>query len=227
MRKILILAAHPDDEVLGCGGLISKYSELGDTFRVVFLGEGSSCRFQDHQSEESKKEIKIRNSYAVKAMNFLGVSQYDFHGLPCGRFDQVPIIEINKIIENQIKNFKPDLLLTHSANDANNDHQIVYRASIMASRPLKDNTVPTLWSYEVLSSSEWSFSDSFTPNIFESLKEKDIMKKFEALSFYESELRPYPFPRSFEGIKALSQMRGLQSGLQYAEAFKLIRSITK
>ena len=97
----------------------------------------------------------------------------------------------------------------------------------MASRPLKDNTVPTLWSYEVLSSSEWSFSDSFTPNIFESLKEKDIMKKFEALSFYESELRPYPFPRSFEGIKALSQMRGLQSGLQYAEAFKLIRSITK
>jgi len=227
MKRVLIIAAHPDDEILGCGGLISKYQSRGVIFKVVFIGEGSTCRFEDPTCEKGLLAIKQRNSSAIKALNVLKIKDIEFNNLPCGRLDQTPIISINKIIEKSIKSFMPDTVLTHSPSDANNDHKIVFNATIMATRPGAKNHVNTVMSYEVLSSSEWAYVETFTPSYFEELTEKDVELKYQALSHYESEIKNYPHPRSSDGVKALAMMRGMQSGFKFAEAFHLIRMFQK
>jgi len=227
MKKILIVAAHPDDDILGCGGIISKYQSRGVIFKILFIGEGSTARFEDADSEEAKDAIEYRNSLALKALKFLKVKDVEFSNLACGRFDQIPIIEINKIIEKNIKDFDPDTILTHSPVDANNDHKIVFNATIMATRPGALNHVNKLMSFEVLSSSEWAFTDTFKPNYFEELDEFHLEAKSHALSIYESEIKKYPFPRSVEGVRVLAKMRGMQSGFKYAEAFNIIRVLKK
>jgi len=227
MKKVLVIAAHPDDDILGCGGLISKYQSSGVVFKIVFIGEGSTCRFEDPACDEAQIDIEQRNLSASKALKFLKVENIEFNNLPCGRLDQTPIIVINKIIEKAIKDFIPDTLLTHSPYDANNDHKIVFNAAIMATRPGAKNHVKTLMSFEVLSSSEWTFIDTFKPNYFEELDENHIESKWQALSIYESEIKSYPFPRSKEGVKALAMLRGMQSGFKFAEAFHLIRMFQK
>lgn len=223
MKRVLIIAAHPDDEILGCGGLISKYQPLGVNFKIVFIGEGSTCRFLDPTSEAGIAAIGQRNAAAINALNFLKIEDVNFHDLPCGRFDQVPIISINKIIEKAIFDFGPDTVFTHSPYDANSDHKIVFNSTIMATRPADKNHVRRLMSYEVLSTSEWAFINTFMPNYFEALSEIELDLKWKALALYESEIRSYPFPRSSEGIRALAMMRGMQAGFKYAEAFHLIR----
>lgn len=223
MKRVLILAAHPDDDILGCGGMISKYVKRGVEFRVIFIAEGSSCRFADPSSEESNTAIQHRTELAKKALKLLGVDEFEFHDFPCGRLDQVPIIEINKRIENSIRQFNPELVLTHSQHDANNDHRIVFNASIMATRPSAQNHVPRLLTFEVLSSSEWAFTNAFLPNYFESIDEHDLNLKWQALALYETEIKNYPFPRSAEGVRALAMNRGMQAGFAYAEAFHLVR----
>ena len=169
IKKLLVIAAHPDDELLGCGGSIFKYLNKGVIVKVLFLGEGSTCRYDNPKSEEALASIKERNSWAVKALDAIGVTDFEFYNLPCGRFDQTPIITINKIIESVIRQFRPDTIFTHSEGDANNDHRIAYRATIMATRPSQENIVNRLFCYEVLSSSEWSYTSSFLPNYFISL----------------------------------------------------------
>ena len=227
MKRVLIIAAHPDDEILGCGGLISKHQSQGVIFKVIFIGEGSTCRFEDSRCDEGLMAVKQRNSAAIEALKSLKVEDVEFNNLPCGRLDQIPIISINKIIEKGINVFMPDTVLTNSPYDVNNDHKIVFNATVMATRPGAQNHVNTLMCYEVLSSSEWAFINSFTPNLFEELTEKDVQSKWHALSLYESEIRNYPFPRSNEGIRALAMTRGMQSGFNYAEAFHLVRTFCK
>ena len=224
MKRALIISAHPDDDILGCGGILSKYKNKV-SFKVVFIGEGSTCRFSSANSAEAQKEVKIRNSYAKKAFGVLGVDEYSFYNLPCGRFDTVSLIEINKIIEKEISDFKPDTVFTHSESDSNKDHVKVHDATIIATRP--DCGVEGVYTYEVLSSTEWGFNQAFSPNIFFSLSEKNVNEKYEALDKYVSEVKPFPHPRSKKGIFTLATQRGMQSGNSYAEAFKLIRHIYK
>tara|TARA_R110002074_G_scaffold65303_7_gene155363 strand:- start:657 stop:1343 length:687 start_codon:yes stop_codon:yes gene_type:complete len=228
MKKVLIIAAHPDDDILGCAGLMSKYRNQVE-FRVIFIAEGSSCRFNKEQihDEEVLKVIEERNSFGVKALEVLGVKNYHFYNLACGRLDQVAIIEINKTIEKEINEFKPDTIFTHSFEDTNNDHIIVHRATQMATRPGARTFVEKVYTYEVLSSSEWRFTHTFSPNYFESLSEEDVRNKWLSLAEYESEIKEFPYPRSEEGIFSLAKYRGLQSANAYAEAFKLIRQIIK
>ncbi len=218
-----MVAAHPDDEVLGCGATISKYSRQGVQFMVLFIAEGSSCRHADPVCADSLAAIAARTQQGVNALALLGVKDYHFNELPCGRLDQVPIIEINKIIELAIRKFDPDTVLTHSAFDANNDHKIVCRATIMATRPGAQNRVARLLSYEVLSSSEWTFSEAFAPTSFEQVEERDLALKWQALAEYETEVKPYPFPRSEKGVRAQAMTRGMQAGVPLAEAFYLVR----
>ena len=225
MKNILVIAAHPDDELLGCGGTIAKLSRKGCSIKVIFICEGSSCRFDDPYCEDAKLAIVRRNQCAIAALNSLGVSDYEFNNLPCGRLDQTPIIEINKIIERAIRSFTPDTVFTHYHGDANNEHKIVYRSTIIATRPCDEHVVKRVLCYEVLSSSEWSFSNPFSPNYFISMEEHDLKEKWQALSLYEEEMRDYPFPRSWEGVKALAVNRGTQCGNSYAEAFYLVREI--
>ena len=223
MNRALIIAAHPDDDILGCGGVISRSKRYYDNtvYKVIFIAEGSTCRFDDPESPEARNEILKRNLDGIEALKYLKVDDQHFYNLPCGRLDQVPQIEINKIIENEINEFKPDTVFTHSKCDSNIDHHKVYDATIIATRP--GCGVNKVLSYEVLSSTEWGFSKSFTPNVFFKLSEEDIINKWNALSKYKSELKEYPYPRSQKGIKSLAQYRGIQSGNEYAEAFQLIR----
>ena len=173
------------------------------------------------KSIDAIKEIKIRNEYAVNALNSLGVSDYSFYDLPCGRFNTIPLIEINKLIEKEIKSFKPDTVFTHSKRDSNKDHVIIYESTIIATRP--GSGVKKVLSYEVLSSSEWNYNNPFSPNVFISLSEKNIHDKCNALSMYLSETGPFPYPRSNEGVINLANRRGIQCGSPYAEAFSLVR----
>jgi len=223
MKRILVIAAHPDDEVLGCGATISKYLRRGSDVFVLFIAEGSSCRYSDPNSVDSRAAIVERTRLSTKALKTLGVTNYYFGDLPCGRLDQVPILEINKLIERIIHKFKPDTVLTHSAVDANNDHRIVYRSTVMATRPCSEVRVTSLLTYEVLSSTEWSFAEKFTPSKFEKIEEIDLDKKCQSLYAYETEVRDFPFPRSEESVRALAMHRGAQSGLPLAEAFCLVR----
>lgn len=223
MKRVLVIAAHPDDEVLGCGATISKYSRQGVQFMVLFIAEGSSCRYDNFACVDSITAIAARTQQAVNALDLLGVVDYAFNDFPCGRLDQVPIIEINKTIEHAIRKFDPDTVLTHSVLDANNDHRIVCRATIMATRPGAQTRVMRLLSYEVLSSSEWAFGEAFSPNSFEQIEERDLALKWRSLKAYETEVRAYPFPRSEHGLRALAMSRGMQAGVPLAEAFYLIR----
>ena len=192
-------------------------------FKVLFIAEGSSCRFSDPNCFDALKSIKTRTNYALKSLSLLGISKFCFCNLPCGRLDQVPIIEINKLIETHINSFNPDTIFTHSGIDANNDHRVIHRATLMATRPRVGSPIRRVLAFEILSSSEWSFGEAFHPTWFEEISDEDLMLKFSCLSAYESEVKSYPFPRSEEGLRVLAMRRGMQSGFHLAEAFMLIR----
>ena len=161
----------------------------------------------------------------AEALAVVGVKDVAFYDLPCGRLDQVPILEINKLIEAEIARFGPDTIFTHSSKDANADHRRVLEAVIMATRPGAKNHVAGVYSFEVLSSTEWSFIESFRPNLFMKLNQDDADAKVTAFEKYFSESRDFPFPRSAQGLKVQLQLRGMQCGTSFAEAFEVIREI--
>ena len=225
-EKVLIIVAHPDDEVLGCGGYLSKYKNKKE-FKVIFLGEGTSCRYSKNELKDGIKiEILKRQKQSISCLKFLGINQYKYYNLPCGRFDSIDILEINKIIEKEIKVFKPNKILTHTTSDCNNDHRIVNRSVIMATRPMLLNRhLKTIVSFEVISSTEWNFENQFSPNYFEILTEKNINNKIKAFYFYKSEIQKKQLPRTGDGIKTLAKYRGKIVSSKFAEAFKIIRNI--
>jgi LmbE family N-acetylglucosaminyl deacetylase len=225
MEKILIFAAHPDDDILGCGGLIAKRLESGAEIKVVFFGEGTSCRYNDPSDHQVDLEKQKRNAAGIEALNSLGVNDYTFHNLPCGRLDQVPQIEINKLMESEIREFLPSTIFTHSANDTNADHRVINSCTRVATRPLPKITVKKVFSYEVLSSTEWNFDRLFRPTYFVSLDQKHMTAKLNAMSFYQSEVYDFPHPRSIQGIEILARYRGMQAGYQFAEAFSVVRML--
>ena len=220
--KILVVAAHPDDDVLGCGGIMSKYKNLLE-FRVVFIAEGSSCRYNSPSHKQVKEVVKARTKMAKKALKILGISDYYFYNLPCGRLDTVPQIEINKIIENEISSFKPNVVITHSGKDTNMDHVKVYNSTMVACRP--KNGIKMVLAMEILSSSEIELKNPFDPNLFFELSIDNLNQKCDAFKEYLTEIEKAPNSRNVNGIKTLAKYRGLQSGVMYAEAFNLIKQV--
>lgn len=227
-NRTLVIAAHPDDEVLGCGGVMAKLRKRAAAVRVLFVGEGSSCRFEaaERRSPECIATVARRVEDARTALGRLGITEMTFLDNPCGRFDTVPLIDIGKSIEREIANFEPDTILTHALADVHNDHKIVFQATLQATRPGALNRVATILSYEVLSSSEWTFVDGFLPNYFVPIAD-EIDAKLNAIAAYASEIKPFPFPRSAEAVRALAMLRGSQAGELYAEAFHIVRSIMR
>lgn len=226
MNRILVVAAHPDDDVLGCGATIRKLVIEGWAVRVIFLGEGTTCRFPEEEidSEDARAEILHRRNCAIDALGVLGVQDFHLYELPCGRFDTVPILHLARLVEKEIEYFCPDTIFTHFENDTNNDHRLAFQATLQATRPGALNRVANLLSFEVASSTEWRFVDCFQPNFFVDV-ENEIEWKIQALAKYDTEQRPFPFPRSPEGLRAQSMVRGMQAGLRAAEAFSIVRSI--
>ncbi len=227
-ERLLVVAAHPDDEVLGCGATIAKFRDAGHSVRVVFLAEGVTARYQPEQFDDPKvqAESQRRNDNAYKALAVLGVEreQVFVNHRHCCRLDQVPIIDLTKEIECHIKDFRPSQLFTHWANDINVDHGLTHRAVLAATRPIERDNLARIQAFEVLSSSEWNTTTAFPANAFHDVTDQ-IERKLEAMAAYEDEMRPAPHPRSAEVIRALAVFRGAQAGVHFAEAFSLIRSL--
>ena len=225
-KKVLIVAAHPDDEILGCGGIMSKYKNKIE-FKVLFLGEGSSSRISENKPQKILDAIYERRECAIRALKKFNIDQCHFHNLACGKFDKYEQLDINQIIEKHIDQFKPNTVLTHSSGDVNSDHIISYKSVLASTRPLKKRYVENVITFEVLSSTHWNYTNVFQPNYFENLNHKNIKEKVEGFEIYESEVHKFPHPRSEEGIISLAKFRGSQSHQSYSEAFQIIRHYQK
>jgi LmbE family N-acetylglucosaminyl deacetylase len=223
-NKILIVSAHPDDEVLGCGGTVARLVKEGYQAYTLILGEGITSRDEKRDRAKRETEIQKLKDQAKKANKIIGVEEVFMYDFPDNRFDTVPLLDIVKVIEKIKNDIKPDIIFTHYVKDLNIDHQITYKAVITATRPVVGEPVKEIYSFEVPSSTEWNFPLSFSPDVFFDISETmDI--KIKALEEYKTELREYPHPRSLEGIKINAQSWGLKIGVKYAEVFKCIRVI--
>jgi LmbE family N-acetylglucosaminyl deacetylase len=221
-KTVLIVAAHPDDEVLGCGGTIRKLVKKGYSVYTLILGEGVTSRDPVRDRKKREREIEELKEKAIKANKLLGVKEVFLYEFPDNRFDSVDLLDIIKTIERVKKEIQPDIIFTHSQHDLNIDHALTYKAVLTASRPVRGETVKEIYSFEVLSSSEWVYPPKFSPNLYIDISDT-IEDKIKAMSLYTSELRKYPHPRSLEGIRILAKKRGLEVGFYYAEAFEVVR----
>jgi LmbE family N-acetylglucosaminyl deacetylase len=224
-KKVLIIAAHPDDEILGCGGTIAKLIKNNCKVDVLFLSEGVSARAKLGETRKWDDEILAREAMAMAAAKYLGFSVIGFMRNPNLRMDLLSILDITKSVQNILIENKPDIIFTHHYGDLNTDHQICFNAVITACRPSGIDFIESIFSFEVPSSTEWSSSvnlPSFRPNYFVNI-DSEIESKLGALNYYDFEMRKFPHPRSKENIKALSQIRGSEIGFEFAEAFMLIR----
>ena len=225
-KKILVVAAHPDDEVLGCGGTLAKAIAEGAEVHVIFLGEGISARFPigEYDSKEFHEQTKVRQEGAKKALAVLKITNFEFGTRLCTQFDKYPLLSIVKEIEMKLESFSPDILFTHNPAEVNIDHRLTYESVEVACRPTRTNVPKEIYTFEILCSGSWTFESTFKPNVFVNIaKFWDI--KMKAWQCYEGEARPFPFPRCEEGMKTVAQYRGLSSNLELAEGFKLVRKI--
>lgn len=224
-ESILIVAAHPDDEALGCGGSIAKWADHGAKIHVAFLADGVSSR--GLTSIELHKNLIDRRAAAKKSCDILGVESISFYELPDNRLDTIALLEIIQLIEGLIFQYMPTMVLTHHAGDLNIDHRRVYEATITACRPQKGCPVKRLLTFEVPSSTEWQPASSglaFTPNWFVDIS-ATLQRKLAALNAYALEMHVSPHPRSLAAIENLSRWRGATVGVDSAEAFVLSRWI--
>ena len=217
---VLIVAAHPDDEVLGCGGTIAKHINKGDKVHVVFMTNGVGSR------NTSSKEIQERQQAAKNAANILGVSSTQQFDFPDNKMDTVALLDVVQLIEEVIEKLQPEIIYTHHAGDLNIDHQITHKAVITACRPQPDFCVKEIYAFEVLSSTEWQTPGvlHFSPNVYIDItKFIDIKKK--TLKIYSEEMRQPPHSRSVDNVLRINALRGNSIGVNYAEAFILLRFI--
>lgn len=224
---MLVIAAHPDDEVLGCGGTMARHVKQGDTAHVVILAEGATSRDPSRCRKSREQELSNLAKAAHKARDILGIASLHLHQFPDNRMDGVDLLDVIKCVEEHLLRVTPSIVYTHHAGDLNIDHQVVHRAVVTACRPKPGQCVHTLLFFEVLSSTEWQTSSSasaFVPNWFVNISDT-LEVKIEALAAYEKEMRSSPHARSVEGVKSLAKWRGATSGVFAAEAFSLGRRI--
>jgi LmbE family N-acetylglucosaminyl deacetylase len=214
-NTVLIIAAHPDDEVLGCGGTIAKHIATDDIVHIIFMTNGVNAR-----DNGSDKDTIIRSSALNQAMTALGVTGYQSFDFPDNKMDSVPLLSIIKTIEKAIFEYQPNIVYTHFAHDLNIDHQITHKAVMTACRPVKESSVKKILSFEVLSSTEWNSpsQQTFIPHYIVDISDF-WEQKLEALKCYQNEMRSFPHSRSYKCIEALSIVRGATNGFNKAEAF--------
>jgi LmbE family N-acetylglucosaminyl deacetylase len=228
-KKILLVVAHPDDELLGLGATMHKLiHEQQCHIHVVILGEGITSRADNRDTKLWEKELathrqNIKNAQA--AIGYQSVSIYDF---PDNRFDSVALLDIIKVIEKEKNNFKPEVIFTHHGGDLNVDHQRTFEAVITACRPMAHEQVKTIITFETPSGTEWRASSDprhFIPNLFFSINKSNLEAKIRGMESYDFEKRKFPHPRSPESLLIQAQRWGVVVGCEYAEAFCLVRNI--
>lgn len=220
MANILVIAAHPDDEAIGCGGTILKHVMSGDVINVIFMTNGVDSRIA------SIEDIQNRQTSLKKTADILGVSSIKQFELNDNKMDSIPLLDIIKLIEKAIDKFRPEVIYTHHIGDLNIDHQITHKAVMTACRPQPGFCVKEIYTFEVLSSTEWQTPSyfPFIPNMFVDIGKQIEVKKV-ALEFYRDEMRLPPHTRSIQNILRLNAYRGNSMGVDYAEAFCIERVV--
>jgi len=219
-NKILVVAAHPDDEILGCGGTIAKL-KIHNEINVIFMTNGVSARGKNKQ-----KEIKERKNSCLKLFDYLSLPKPIFLNFPDNQMDKIPLLKIVKKVEKKIRLIKPTTIFTHYSHCLNIDHKKTFEAVITACRPTNKLSVKKILSFEVPSSTDWAlYKDKyFQPNYFIDISNY-LSEKLKLIKYYKKELRNYPHSRSITNIKSLAGVRGASCGVKYAEGFYLNRSI--
>ena len=226
-KVILIVAAHPDDEVLGCGGTIARHADAGDQVQVLIVAEGATSRQLQRDRLQAGDELSTLSQAAQTAGSILGAAGVELLDLPDNRLDSLDRLDLIKRIEQQIDQHQPQVFYVHHAGDVNVDHRRLHEAVVTACRPTPGHPVKRLLSFEVASSSEWQPPGSgpaFQPNWFVDISAQ-WQRKREALVAYASEMRPWPHARSLEALEYLARWRGAQVSVEAAEAFCLLRQL--
>lgn len=228
--RVLVVAAHPDDEVLGCGGSIARLRREGNEIVICILGEGGTSRFQTREEglDKGTEKAKDLQSGMSDAAAILGAGGVESFKLPDNRFDSVELLNIIKIVEKKKREFQPEVVFTHHPGDLNIDHVITHKAVSTAFRPAPGEKCKAIYSFEIASSTEWASPQNatgFRPNYFIKLSEDDIRKKLLAMEAYKTEMKDWPHPRSIKSVEYQMRLRGSQVGVDAAEAFAVERII--
>lgn len=225
-RSIGVIAAHPDDEILGCGATIAKHVAQGDRVHVLIMAEGLTSRDNERQRARHQAELNELAQAAQRANDIIGVQSLKLLDFPDNRMDGIELLDVVKAIEAFIGEYRCERIYTHHAMDVNIDHRIVHHAVLTACRPVPGQCVRELLCFEVPSSTEWQspLGQTFSPNWYEDVSDF-YSKKYEALQHYEMEMRSWPHSRSIKAVECLARWRGANVGCDYAEAFELVRCI--
>jgi N-acetylglucosamine malate deacetylase 1 len=224
-KKVLVVAAHPDDEILGCGGTMIRHVDEGDEVHVVFMADGVTSR---SSKETLLDEINKRKKSAIEACKIVGTQQPVFLGLLDNQMDTYSMLEITQKLEKIIIKIEPNIVYTHNNKDLNIDHQLTHKAVMTACRPQPKRSVSKIYSFEILSSTGWGSSTTenvFTPNMYVDIT-KEWKKKLTTLGCYNNEVKSFPHARSYKSIEALAVYRGSHVGVDSAEAFYLERGVS-
>jgi len=219
-RRVLVIAAHPDDEIIGVGGTIARYASVGDSVYVVILTEGASVQFPGEP-----EMIELKRTQALKAAEVLGVKEVFFGNFPDQKLDACPIIEVTNFIETIIKETYPSIVYTHHFTELNRDHRIAYEATSVAARPFSDSSIERLLCFSVDTLSHWG-EGLAQYNIFSDISDT-LELKLRAMQVYETEVRKYPHPRSLEALRQIAYRNGAIVGLKAAEMFQLILEVCR
>jgi LmbE family N-acetylglucosaminyl deacetylase len=222
-ESALVVAAHPDDEILGCGGTVARLARAGCRVNVLILATGAASRAGATNADQEALADCARRAGAV-----LGVSEVRFCGFPDNAMDSLALLDIVKSVERAAESFRPDLVLTHHGGDLNVDHRLTHQAVVTAFRPLPGAHVRLVLAFETVSATEWSSAAerAFRPQFYVSI-ERELALKEDALACYAGELRPFPHPRSQEHVRNLARVRGAEMGSTAAEAFSIVRAFAR
>lgn len=225
MTNVLIIAAHPDDELLGVGGTVRRLVNEGVCVRAVILAEGLTSRKEKRADTPPMELIELQKD-ARNAAKVVGYTSIDFCRFPDNRMDSVDLLDIIKTVSSFIERYHPDTIFTHHHGDLNIDHQRTCEAVLTACRPVGQYSVERIYAFEIPSSTEWNFqyNEPFCPNVFFDVKDT-LEAKIKAMACYRTESALYPHPRSSEALMALAQYRGSMIGVDMAEAFELLREV--
>lgn len=227
-RRVLVIAAHPDDEILGCGGAMARHIRAGDTVSTVIVAEGLTSRDDTRNTNGRQQELSDLAVTARQANSIVGVDDVTLVGLPDNRLDSLDRLDLTKVIEKHLERCRPSIIYTHHSGDVNVDHRRIHEAVVTACRPMPDShRVETLLFFEIPSSTEWqtpSSERSFGPNWYVDIG-ATLELKLAALEAYESEMRDWPHARSIKAVEHLARWRGANIGVEAAEAFALGRRL--
>lgn len=220
MASVLVIAAHPDDEILGGGATFARHADGGDEVHAVILSEGASARYDLEMAEHLRQ-------CAERSAAIIGFSSIQFLGLPDQRLDTLAMIDVTQALEPLVEEFRPETVYTHTPVDVNSDHGAVAHATWTACRPYSTPWIREILHFETPSSTEWALpvpANAFVPQRFVDVS-STLQRKLDAMACYTSELRPYPHPRSLEALRERAARWGSQTGLGEAEAFVVMRSM--